>query len=154
MPDDAISVDTLSYHMNLRRWTPLTFLAPDRYVDRDDWWRTFDFDAWSRSVYEWTADAWNGFRDFAQQPRACVETGRGDCEDYALVALASAVARERPAVGIAFCWELPYPWPTHVIAFDDDFVYSSGDIVETSVDEWVRASRYSFAVRRRLRSAV
>ena len=103
-------------------------------------------------TYEWTADSWNGFRDFAQHPRDCVDSGRGDCEDYALVALASAVARGRPGVGIAFCWELPYPWPTHVIAFDDDFVYSSGDIVETSVDEWVRDSPYTTALRRRLRT--
>ena len=138
--------------MNLRRWTPFTFLVPDQYVDRDDWWRTFDFEAWSRSTYEWTADSWNGFRDFAQHPRDCVASGRGDCEDYALVAIASAVARGRPGVGIAVCWEFPHPWPTHVIAFDDDVVYSSGDIVETSVDEWVRDSQYSVALRRRLRT--
>jgi len=143
----------ISCDMQLRRWTPLTFLVPDRYVGRDEWWRTFDFEGWSQSTYEWTEDPWNGFRDFAQHPRDCVESGRGDCEDYALVALASAVARDRDGVDIAFCWEFPYPWPTHVIAFDDEFVYSSGDIVETSVDEWVRDSTYDGALRRRLRAS-
>jgi len=56
-------------------------------------------------------------------------------------------------VGIAVCWEFPYPWPTHVIAFDDEFVYSSGDVVETSVDGWVRDSTYDGALRRRLRTS-
>jgi hypothetical protein len=40
-----------------------------------------------------------------------------------------------------------------VIAFDEEFVYSSGDIVETSVDEWVRDSKYDGALRRRLRAS-
>lgn len=123
---------------------------PNRYVDRDDWWRTFNLEEWSRTTYVWTSDSWNGFRDFAQKPRACTESGRGDCEDYALVAISWAVAQGRDGVVIAFCWELPYPWPTHVIAFDDERVYSSGDVDETSVDEWVHDSKYSFAVRRRV----
>ncbi|WP_049934814.1 hypothetical protein [Haloplanus natans] len=42
--------------MELRRWTPFTFLVPDQYVDNDARWRTFDFERWSRSTYEWTAD--------------------------------------------------------------------------------------------------
>lgn len=134
--------------MELRRWTPFTFLAPARYVDRDDRWRSFDLEEWSRSEYDWTEDPWNGVRDFARRPRECVAAGRGDCEDYALVALSWAVARNRDGVGLAFCWEPPYPWPRHVIAFDDERVYSSGDIVETDVDGWVSGSKYSFAVRR------
>ncbi|MFC5135872.1 MULTISPECIES: hypothetical protein [Haloferacaceae] len=134
--------------MNPRRWTPFTFLAPDRYVDRGERWAEFDLEEWSRSEYDWTQDPWNGFRDFARRPHECVEAGRGDCEDYALVALSWAVAHEREGVGIAFCWDLPYPWPRHVIAFDDERVYSSGDIVETSVDEWVADSKYAFSVRR------
>lgn len=136
--------------MNLRRWTPLTYLLPNRYVDRDDWWETFDFESWSETEYVWTSDPWNGFVDFAQHPRDCVESGRGDCEDYALVAISWAVARGRDGIGIAFCWDLPHPWPTHVIGYDDERVYSSGTITETSADEWVAESRYDFALRRRV----
>lgn len=136
--------------MNVRRWTPLMFLAPARYVDRGDWWQSFDLEDWSRSEYVWTQDEWNGFRDVAQHPRACVDAGRGDCEDYALVALSWAVANDRDGLGIAFCWDFPYPWPRHVIAFDDECVYSSGEIVETSVREWKADSRYSFTLKRRV----
>lgn len=134
--------------MTVRRWTPLTYLAPARYVDRDDWWQSFDLEEWSQSEYDWTRDPWNGFLDFARYPRDCVETGHGDCEDYALVALSWAAAHDREGLGIAFCWVPPYPWPRHVIAFDDERVYSSGTIVETSVDDWVADSRYSFALKR------
>jgi hypothetical protein len=136
--------------MTLRRWTPLTFLAPNRYVDTDDWWEDFDLEAWSRSEYEWTADTWNGFADFAQRPRDCVSSGSGDCEDYALVALSWAVAHGREDTGLAFCWDLPYPWPTHVIAFDSERVYSSGRITTTSVTDWVDGSTYSGSLRRRV----
>lgn len=134
--------------MRLHRWTPLTYLAPTRYVDRDELWETFDLAEWSESEYDWTEDSWNGFLDVAAHPRECVATSSGDCEDYALVALSWAIAQGRTGVGIAFCWELPYPWPTHVIAFDDEYVYSSGTITPTSVGEWVDDSRYSFALRR------
>lgn len=136
--------------IRLDRWTPLTFLAPGRFVDRDPWWASFDLLQWSTSEYEWSEDAWNGYRDFAQHPRDTVASGRGDCEDYALVALAWALARDRSGLGIAFCFEPPTPWPTHVVGFDDEFVYSSGAVVRTPLDSWLERSRYAFAVRRRL----
>jgi len=134
----------------LRRWSPLTFLFPTRYVDRDPFWADFDLDDWSKTDYEWTQDAWNGLRDFATAPRDTVEQGRGDCEDYALVAIAWAVAQGRSGVGIGFCWAWPYPWPTHVIAFDDERVYSSGRRVRTSVPEWTAGSKYRFTLTRRI----
>ncbi|MUW14405.1 hypothetical protein GJ633_06800 [Halorubrum sp. CBA1125] len=136
--------------MDVRRWTPLTFVAPARYVDRDDWWQSFDLEAWSQSEYVWTQDEWNGYLDLAKYPRECVEMGRGDCEDYALVALSWAVAHDRDGIGLGFCWDPPYPWPRHVIAFDEEYVYSSGNIYEMSVDEWKADSRYSFVLRRRV----
>lgn len=136
--------------MELRRWTALTFVAPGRYVDDDEFWTDFDFEGWSRSTYQWTEDPWNGFWDFARRPRETVEGGVGDCEDYALVAISWLVAQGRDEVGLAFCWEWPYPWPRHVIAFDDERVYSSGYISKKSVDEWVEDSRYAFSVSRRV----
>jgi hypothetical protein len=134
--------------MVLSRWTPLTFLFPRRYVDRGDFWADFDLRTWSRETYDWDQDEWSGWRDFAAEPRETVARGHGDCEDYALVAVAWAVANDRTGVGIAFCWDPPWPIPTHVIAYDDERVYSSGRISRESVDEWIEGSTYSFAVRR------
>ncbi|MFB6250521.1 MAG: hypothetical protein ABEI27_02345 [Halobellus sp.] len=137
--------------MNIRRWTPLTFVTPARCVDRDDWWESFDIEEWSDSEYVWTQDEWNGFRDFAARPRECVEAGRGDCEDYALVSLSWAAANDRTGLGIGFCWDPPYPWPRHVIAFDEERVYSSGEISEESVAEWQANSTYAYVLERRVR---
>lgn len=136
--------------MGFRRWTLLTFLFPGRYVERGPFWPTFDLEEWSRSVYTWNEDPWNGFRDFAGRPSDTVSRGEGDCEDYALVAASWALARGHDGVGIAFCWESSRPWPTHVVAFDDERVYSSGDITRGTVDEWVADSKYTFALRRRI----
>ena len=137
--------------MDPRRWTPFTFLFPGRYVDDDEFWTDFDLVAWSRTTYEWTEDPWNGFRDFARRPRDTVAAGTGDCEDYALVAASWLVAQGRDRVGLAFCWEWPYPWARHVIAFDGERVYSSGTISQGSVEEWVEDSRYAVSVSRRIR---
>ncbi len=140
--------------MELGRWTPFTYVAPGRYVDRDaageEFWADFDLEGWAREQYDWTQDPWNGFLDFARRPRETIEDETGDCEDFALVAMSWALAQGREGVGLAFCWESPYPWPRHVIAFDDERVYSSGDIEETSVDEWVESSKYQFSLNRRI----
>lgn len=137
--------------MALDYWTPLVFLFPGRYVARDPFWTEFDLAEWSRTEYEWTQDAWNGFRDVATPPAETVADGVGDCEDYALVAMSWAVANDRDGVGLAFCWEPYYPWPRHVVAFDDERVYSSGEITRGSVDEWVDdSSRYTFALERQV----
>lgn len=141
---------TDSAGIRLQRWTPLTFLVPQRYVDRDDHWEAFDLLEWSREDYEWTQDPWNGYRDFAQPPRETLREGKGDCEDYALVAVSWAVAQGRSGIGLGFCWELPYPWPRHVIAFDDERVYSSGDVSRQSVNAWMTDSRYDYVLRRRV----
>ncbi|MFB6136419.1 MAG: hypothetical protein ABEJ04_06635 [Halobacteriaceae archaeon] len=134
--------------MDPRWWTPFVFLAPGRYVDRSDFWADFDFDSWSESTYEWTSDEWHGYRDVATPPAETVATGRGDCEDYALVAASWALARERGDVGLGFCWESPYPWARHVVAYDDERVYSSGSVTRESVAEWLDGSRYVYCLRR------
>lgn len=136
--------------MDVRRWTPLTFLAPTRYIDEGPFEEEFELRTWARDHYEWTQDPWNGLLDFAERPADTVEVGRGDCEDFALVAISWAVARERSGVGLGFCWESTRPWPTHVIAFDDEYVYSSGSISEESVDEWLDDSKYAYVLRRRV----
>lgn len=137
--------------MNIRRWTPLTFVAPRRYLEAVPFETDHEFRTWASDHYEWTQDPWNGLRDFAKRPADTIETGRGDCEDFALVALSWAVSDERPSVGIGFCWAWPTPWPTHAIAFDDESVYSSGSITEESVDEWLDGSQYDYVLKRRVR---
>jgi len=134
----------------LGRWSILTMVAPERYVDRDSFWSGFAFERWSHEDYEWTQDPWNGFRDFASRPRETVDREEGDCEDYALVALSWAVATDRQGAGLGFCWEWPYPWPRHVVAFDEERVYSSGHIAERGIEEWVEDSRFGFHVERRV----
>jgi hypothetical protein len=133
------------------RWTPLTMLAPGRYVDRETDWTAFDLPRWSRREYRWTADDWRGYRDFVARPTECIERGAGDCEDYALVAVSWALSRGRPGVGLGFCFERPLPWPTHVVAYDDEQVYSSGELTPGTVEEWLRRSRYDHVLRRRVR---
>lgn len=137
--------------MDPRRWTPLTYLAPARYVDRAPSWADFDLERWADEEYDWVQDRWNGFLDFASRPRATLATGEGDCEDFALVALSWAVATDRDGLGLGFCFEPRNPVPRHVIAYDDDTVYSSGTIVPKTVDEWLAASdRYEHVLKRRV----
>lgn len=133
-----------------RRWTPLTFLAPRRFVAELPFEDESGFRRWAHEEYEWTQDPWNGLVDVAKRPADTVAAGRGDCEDFALVAISWAVAQGRSGVGIGFCWEWTRPWPTHVIAFDDEYVYSSGAIIETSVDAWLEDSSYVYVLRRRV----
>lgn len=138
-------------NVRLSRWTPFTFVYPWRYVETNEQLETLDLESWSRTDYDWVADDWNGLRDFATRPQKTVSTGRGDCEDYALVAASWALANDRPGVGLGFCIEKPKVWPTHVVAYDRDRVYSSGTITEQSVDSWLEGTKYDFALRRRIR---
>lgn len=136
--------------MELRRWTPLTALVPQYYVDSDVDWEGFDLRDWSATSYDWSRDPWNGYRDFAKRPEETIADGAGDCEDYALVAASWALAHGRSGVGLGFCWEWPYPWPRHVIAFDETNVYSSGDITEGAVNDYLERSEYDYCLRRRI----
>lgn len=136
--------------MDLRRWTPLIIIAPGRYLSADPFWEAFDLEDWSADTYEWTADPWNGFLDLAKRPAETVSAGRGDCEDYALVAASWAIATGHEGVGLGFCWQVPYPWPTHAIAFDAERVYSSGEVFEGSVGEWLEEEPYDRVLRRRV----
>ncbi|MEF8842934.1 MAG: hypothetical protein V5A62_15130 [Haloarculaceae archaeon] len=134
------------------RWTPFAVLWPERYVSDDEaLWSELDIEEWSRRSYEWVEDDWNGFVDFAKRPHETLADGTGDCEDYALVAASWALANDRPGVGLAVCWEWPYPWPRHAIAYDDERVYSSGHVTGESVEEFNEREGYRFALRRPVR---
>lgn len=132
--------------MNLKkaaRWTPFVFFKPEKYIERGEWWKNFDFPEWSRNEYEWVSDGWSGYRDFAQKPSQTVQKGTGDCEDLALVAASWALENDRSPVRIGFCWERWTPHPTHVICYDGEgWVYSSGSISYDGVREWLSESDY------------
>lgn len=130
-------------------WTSLTYRAPSRYLASGEFWREFDIESWSDEFYDWTADGWNGLRGFAKPPRETVDEGEDDCEDYALVAASWAVTNGRDGVGLAFCIG-PKPWPTHVVAFDAERVYSSGVIAEQSLDSFLERTEYDRTLNRKI----
>jgi hypothetical protein len=131
------------------RWTPFVVALPRRYVGRGDRWATFDFDGWTAG-YTWGEDEWNGWLDVARHPDDTIAAATGDCEDYALVAASWALARGRTPVGLGFCFRSWIPVPRHAVAYDRDRVYSSGDIREETLDEYLDRSEYTWALRRRL----
>jgi hypothetical protein len=132
-----------------RRWTPWVVVAPRRYVGRGTAWGAFDFETWT-DRYEWREDEWNGWFDIAQSPEQTRTTETGDCEDYALVAASWALVRGRTPVGLAVCFTSWVPVPRHAIAYDRDRVYSSGEVREENVDDYLARTEYTWALRRRL----
>lgn len=133
--------------MKLRRWAPFVTAAPGRYADPEAIPEGFDFEAWA-DEFEWTQDPWNGWLDVAATVPETIETERGDCEDYALVAVSWGLVRDRSGLGMAFCFPPRSPVARHVIAYDDERVYSSGRIVEKTPSEWLEDSRYVRMLRR------
>lgn len=134
--------------MKLRQWTPFVYARPNKYADPSAVPDGFDLVEWSDDEFEWRQDRWNGLRDLATPPAETVERGYGDCEDYALVAVSWALANDRDGVGIGFCFPSRSPVPRHVVAYDDERVYSSGQIADESPSEWLDGSRYARMLRR------
>lgn len=136
--------------MKLFRWTPLVFAFPGQYVERSGFWADVDLLHWSERVYEWTEDGWNGVRDFARTPRETYETGRGDCEDYALVAASALASRGRTDLHFAIVSDGVLP--EHFVLYDaaDQRVFSSGRIYDATLKEYLDQSRYERRVTRRV----
>jgi hypothetical protein len=134
--------------MKLRRWTPLMFAFPQFYVEESEFWADRSLGRWSDREYEWTRDAWNGVRDFAQPPRTTYEECRGDCEDYALVAACVLVSRGR--TNLHFAVVTSRVIPEHFVLYDTERerVYSSGIVHEKTLDEYVADSRYERSISR------
>lgn len=120
-------------------------LFPRRYVDTDLHWDYFDFREWH---YTWREDPWNGLLDTLQPPFATIHLGRGDCEDYAFAVASYLLWIGKNPVGIAVAGRRLFD--LHVVAYDDEHVYSSGRVTEESVDEWLDNSEYNWVIRRPL----
>ncbi|MFC6990094.1 hypothetical protein ACFQJD_17815 [Haloplanus sp. GCM10025708] len=134
--------------MKPTRFSLLVFFLTRRYLDTAYDWDRFDIEEWSRNRYEWTQDPWNGLNDFVQEPATTIETGTGDCDDYALVAASWATAVGRDGVGLGLCGRGPRI--RHMIAFDADRSYSSGDIYSTGPGAYLDRSEYTWIYTRRI----
>lgn len=131
-------------------WTPLILACPRWGIDTDYDWRSVDLHAWS-DRYSWEQDAWGGLFDLAADPPKTYHSEAGDCEDFALVCASVLEAHGRPW-GLAGMWSTalrPEGARGHVVAFDEDRVYSSGHIVEEKVQETVERLGYDFHITRR-----
>lgn len=136
--------------MSWTRWTPFVFIWPRRYIDRSETVRRLNFEKWSEN-FTWEQDEWDGWKDFAQTPQETLQSQRGDCEDYALLAASWSHARGRGA-SLAFCFPKGSPVPRHVVAADDvKRVYSSGTIHKnTSLHEYIEDSDYDWFIERKI----
>lgn len=128
--------------MRFTRPSFLVFLRTHRYLDDEFDWASFDFEAWSDEEYTWRQDPWNGVKDFVNRPQWTVENGRGDCDDYALVAASWASANGRDGIGMGVCGTGLLP--RHMIAFDSEHTYSSGVIRDCGPGEYLDRSEYTW----------
>ena len=131
--------------MKLTNWTPFVMLAPTRYVRYSRWWSRFDLEGWSQEEYEWVEDGWNGLKDFATRPEETINTNTGDCEDYALVAASVLHSRDLPTY-LTFCWN--WSGTMHMVAHTPNYVYSSGNILEKDIEQYIEDSEYTHSITR------
>jgi hypothetical protein len=132
-------------------WGPFLFLRPEEYVDPEAIGE-LDMVTWSDDYYDYKRDrGWWIFGDWIQEPKETILRGKGDCEDYAIVA-ASWNLREGKDVWFGWMWEGVWPpYPTHVIAFTDRSVFSSGRIFwDTDVSEYIEMTKYTHYVSRKV----
>lgn len=129
------------------RWTPFIFLYPKAFISGSWEIRRLNLKTWSEEDYEYQSDL--KYRDFAKPPERTIEQGSGDCEDYALVAASWAYTRKRP-VTIAFVGKSK-ELPSHVVAYDGENVYSSGEIIRGDIEEFIEESEFDYSIKRKIR---
>lgn len=135
--------------MQISRWTPFVFAAPENYISAHPEILSLDLEEWSEE-FEWEQDGWNGYKDFASKPAETVRTGRGDCEDYALVAASWAYDRGYPMV-LVWLFKGYSPMPRHMVVWFKGNIYSSGNIFEgMSVSDYVEQSEYDWCLEHKI----
>lgn len=110
----------------------------------------FDIWEWSKNEYTYEPDGWNGIKDVTADVTETLTTGRGDCDDYARVAVSDAVRRGETERGVVGLWTKSFPPKGHLIAYDTHHVYSSGSITYEAVDEYIDRTEYDIAWTRSL----
>jgi len=117
----------------------LIFVDPPSFIDIDSV-KHIDLQSWS-DRFSWREDPWNGLRDTAQPVPKTLQSGEGDCEDYAFVAASKRIEEGCTDVSLGLRLD---PTPAHVVVHDGDRIYSSGVISEEpDRDQYARESRYS-----------
>lgn len=126
-------------------------LRPQRYLETDRDWSDFDFDVWSYKTYDWEQDDWNGLKDTVQTVTLTIETGAGDCDDYALVAASYLKSETNHDCEIVALYSKFFR-RGHLIVYDisDETVYSSGSIFDKTLDEYVARSAYHWTINRKI----
>lgn len=135
---------------DLKRWTPLVFLFPNKYVEKDKRLKNVDIHDWRNNHFRWRQDPYSGWKDIAKKPWKTYIDGSGDCEDYSILVASWALTKGKRNVGLGFCWRDGSPIPSHVIAYTDDMVYSTDKVgnIEGSVQEYLDRSEYRWLARR------
>ncbi|WP_435124977.1 hypothetical protein [Halobaculum sp. D14] len=125
------------------RLAPAFLTAPSSFIDRSVDWGSFDFLRWSTETYEYDPDDWNGLKNTVRPVEQVIRSGRGDCEDYALVALSWLHATvDAGDVGLAVLYTREVPPTGHVIAFGPERTFSSGVVCDGTLEQYLRGSRY------------
>jgi len=126
------------------RATVLSYIFPQKFVNVDAV-RDVSIEEFS-DTYTWVQDDWNGLKDVITPVNETLEIEEGDCDDYAAVAASWAIENNREPVSFAYYFD-GYR-PRHVVAVDNNRVYSSGSVVETSIEDHITESEYDWYIAR------
>lgn len=124
----------------IRNWSGWLYLFPHRVVRPESIPDDFDLAQWSKYDYDWKNDPFFGLKDVIKPVDETIESGEGDCDDYAAV-VASVLSKRGEEFTVHVCWRWWRPL-FHMFVTDGDVIYSSGQIVDKSVDEYVAESVY------------
>jgi len=137
--------------VRLQYWTPIVFLAPERYVAEGDHFAEVPLRAWSEAGYTYDPDPWQGWNDFLTPPEEMLSmNAEGDCEDYAFLAASVLASRGVSPIDIVFL-TAEDGVGGHVLCATEARVFSSGDVFNRPLREWLPETRWTLPIRRRVR---
>jgi transglutaminase-like putative cysteine protease len=119
--------------MILHRQTIFIWIAPWWFVETDPEFAVVDLARWGEEKYDWTQDPLGGAIDTVRYPRDVLETGDGDCEDYAVFAASVLASRGVEDLAFVSCTK---GWiPDHTVLYADGNVYSNGTIYKNTTPD-------------------
>lgn len=110
----------------------------------------FSFEEWRTCEYNWDQDDFGGLLDLTQSVPKTIELGNGDCEDFAFVAASWGISHNKEtSIGIVGVKKFGIPLVQHVVAVVDGYIYSSGEKIEATLDEYVEQhDTYTWGIER------
>ena len=132
--------------MTFRIPTILFVLFPRKFIS--DLPEDFNLKYFSEFEYEWKRDPLWGLWDIAQSPSETIEKKSGDCVDYARLASSYLVQNTNKSVEIYVLFKFSLREPGHMIVFDGNQTYSSGNIRWEDVEEYADDNNYKVVFRR------